>query len=177
LGSAQSDDQDPSHDSLGPKPGSADDYAHQETRHPEYEVHELGVKVTEAAGRLSEGTSLSGVKVIRVLPDSPAAQAGLSDEHHIARQVVAGTLQVVGLFVPPVIAAEIALEKSDIGESYDTIIGVDSERVRNLVEFEEQINKSDRGPIIYLSLIRGGHREQIRVYVKVAIDCANRANP
>jgi hypothetical protein len=77
--------------------------------------------------------------------------------------VVVGALLALGLFFPPVIFVDRALENSSDLDSYGTIIAVDSERIHNLVELQNKISRD--GPIVYLSMIRGGRREQIRIYL------------
>ena len=78
--------------------GSVDDYVREQHSELVQEVPELGLEVIEGTGRLSEGTSLCGIKVIRVFPDGPAARAGLRDEQIVGKSLLAGALFVGGLF-------------------------------------------------------------------------------
>ncbi len=56
------------------------------------------------------------------------------------------------------------VSQSQIGESHDTIIAVDSERVENVEQLESAIGAARTGQIIYLTVVRGGTRRQIQVF-------------
>jgi len=150
--------------------GSVDDYMREQHSELVQEVPELGLEVTEGTGRLATGTSLRGIDVIRVIPDGPAARAGLRDEQIVGKSIIAGALFAGGLFFPPALFVAIAVAGSDFGASHDTIIAVDSERTRDVQEFEDAIGKSREGPIIYLSVVRSGHRCQVQVFLRTASD-------
>ena len=66
---------------------------------------------------------------------------------------------------PPAMMAVMALSK--IGEPHETIIAVDGERTRDVTDFEEAIEKADAGEVVYLTVVRSGRREQIRVALPV----------
>ncbi len=144
---------------------SADDYMHEGGMPSLHEVPELGMEVADGKGRLTTGTYVRGVRVIRVFPDGPAARAGFRDEHRVGKMVVVGALVALGVFLPPVIFVDRALENSTDLDTYGTIIAVDSERIHNLLELQNKISRSGSGSIVYLSMIRGGRREQIRIYL------------
>lgn len=156
-------------DTLSPV-GSVDDYMREQNSGLVREVPELGLEVTEGAGRLAAGTSLRGIQVLRVIPDGPGARAGLKDEQIAGKLVVAGVLFAGGLFFPPAFFLAAAVAGSDIGDSHDTIIAVDSERTRDVQELEDAIGKSRQGPVIYLSVVRAGHRSQVPVFLRAACD-------
>jgi PDZ domain-containing protein len=153
---------------------SADDYMHQDGMHSLHEVPELGMEVADGKGRLTTGTYVRGVRVIRVFAGGPAARAGLRDEHRVGKMVVVGALLALGLFFPPVIFVDRALENSSDLDSYGTIIAVDSERIQDLLELQNIISRSSSGPVVYLSMIRGGRREQIRIYLNNGNSSANK---
>ena len=142
---------------------SADDYMHEGGMPSLHEVPELGMEVADGKGRLTTGTYVRGVRVIRVFPDGPAARSGFRDEHRVGKMVVVGALLALGVFLPPVIFVDRALENSTDLDTYGTIIAVDSERIHNLLELQNKISRSGSGSIVYLSMIRGGRREQIRI--------------
>ncbi len=142
---------------------SADDYMHEGGMPSLHEVPELGMEVADGKGRLTTGTYVRGVRVIRVFPDGPAARSGFRDEHRVGKMVVVGALVALGVFLPPVIFVDRALENSTDLDTYGTIIAVDSERIHNLLELQNKISRSGSGSIVYLSMIRGGRREQIRI--------------
>lgn len=152
--------------------GSVDDYMREQHSGLAREVPELGLEVTEGTGSLASGASLRGIKVIRVIPDGPAALAGLRDEQIIGKSILAGALFAGGLFFPPALVVAIAVAGSDIGDSHDTIIAVDSERTRDVQDLEDAIGKSKEGPIIYLSVVRAGRRNQLEVLLHTASDQA-----
>jgi hypothetical protein len=145
--------------------GSVDDYTRQQDLDQTHEVVQLGVEVRDGDGALDGGNSLRGVTVIRVIPDGPAARAGLRDERIVGQSILMGVLAVGGLFFPPALFAAVSLSGTDIGVARDTIIAVDSERTRDVSDLAYEIDQRRDGPIVYLTVIRGGHRNQIRVFM------------
>ncbi len=47
--------------------------------------------------------------------------------------------------------------------SYDLIIGVDGERIRDLMDLDDSLQNAGPGDIVYLSIMRRGERLQIPV--------------
>src|SRR5262245_41502432 len=146
--------------------GSADEYVREKNPGLIQEVPELGVTVRNGTARLEGGVELRGAEVIRVIPDGPAAVAGLSGEQrNLGKAIVTGAFIAGGLVFPPALLGALVLGESDIGESHETIVAVDSERTRDVEELERAIGKGHEGPILYLSVVRRGLRKQTRVFV------------
>jgi S1-C subfamily serine protease len=57
------------------------------------------------------------------------------------------------------------IEYTEIGKSYDMIIGVDGSRVNNFFDFEERMRNVQPGELVYLNLVRNGKRLQVAVPV------------
>ena len=150
--------------------GSVDEYTREQNPDQTHDVPELGLEVVDGSCSVAGGSSLRGISVIRVTPDGPAARAGLRDERIVGQSILMGVLGVGGLFFPPALFAAAALSGTDIGVSRDTIIAVDSERTADVSDLESQIDQRRDGPIVYLTVVRAGHREQIRVFMSGEAD-------
>jgi S1-C subfamily serine protease len=152
--------------------GSADDYVQSNPdfyvrSNPDfadtYESSLLGIAVKSGTGALEHGRLVSGVEILTVIPGSPGGAAGLQG---CRPGVFRTTALIVGIlasaaFFPPAMMGAMAL--SEIGQSHETIIAVDGERTRDIADFEEAIEKAEAGEVVYLTVVRGGRREQIRV--------------
>jgi hypothetical protein len=88
------------------------------------------------------------------------------EQRNLGKAILTGAFIAGGLVFPPALLGALVLGESDIGESHETIVAVDSERTRDVEELERAIGKSHEGPILYLSVVRGGLRNQIRVFVR-----------
>jgi S1-C subfamily serine protease len=73
-----------------------------------------------------------------------------------------GTVAATAVF-PPAIFAVVILANSRLGESYDLIIGVDGNRVKNTLELVQAVQDTEPGDRIYLAIVRKGRRLQIAV--------------
>jgi S1-C subfamily serine protease len=156
--------------------GSAEDYAQSNPdsyvqSNPDfadgYESPRLGIAVKSGTGVLEHGRLVSGVEILTVIRGSPGAAAGLQG---CRPGVFHTTALMIGIlaaaaFFPPAIMGVMAL--SGIGESQETIIAVDGERTRDVTDFEEAIEKAEAGEVMYLTVVSGGRREQIRVALPV----------
>lgn len=128
----------------------------------------LGIAVRNGTGMLEHARLVSGVEILTVIPGSRGAAAGLQGRHHMGALVQ--TALIVGIlaaaaFFPPALFGVMAL--SGVGEAHETIIAVDGERTRDLTDFEEAIEKAKAGEVVYLTVVSGGRREQIRVALPV----------
>jgi hypothetical protein len=132
-----------------------------------YESPLLGIAVQSRTVGLEHGRFVSGVEILTVIPGSPGGAAGLQGSSPGVFRMTAlfiGMLAGAALF-PPAMMAVMALSK--IGELHETIIAVDGERTRDVTDFEEAIEKADAGQVVYLTVVSGGRREQIRVALPV----------
>jgi hypothetical protein len=125
----------------------------------------VGMVVREAHRKVDGGGEVPGLLIVSVMPGSPAAAAGLKGLSTGAHAVLEGAAVAASLFFPPAIMAVALVDGSGVGESYDMIIGIDSVRVTNFLDFTDRMRQEQPGDIIYLSVIRNGKRIQLRVKV------------
>ena len=139
---------------------SGDPYAVGEN---EDQVSALGIEVVNGESKLTRGPSVTGLKVISVDPDGPAAIAGLQSERMIGRTALTAALAVGGMVFPPAMFMAILVSQGDVGESHDLIIAVDGERTRNIADLQDALSREDGGEIVYLVVVRAGRRECVAV--------------
>ncbi|HUY19552.1 MAG TPA: PDZ domain-containing protein [Candidatus Binataceae bacterium] len=125
----------------------------------------IGMVVREAHRKVDGGGEVPGLLIVSVMPGSPAAAAGLKGMRTGAHALLEGAAVAASLFFPPAIMAVALVDGSGIGESSDMIIGIDSVRVTNFLDFTDRMRQEQPGDIIYLSVIRNGRRMQVRVKV------------
>lgn len=132
-----------------------------------YESPLLGIAVRSGNGSLEGGRLVSGVEILTVIPHSAGEAAGLQGHRHrgVSQTALIIGVLVAAAFFPPAMMGVMAL--SGIGESHQTIIAVDGERTRDVTDFEEAIEKAEAGEVVYLTVVSGGRREQIRVALPV----------
>lgn len=126
-------------------------------------VSPLGLQLREARAKLANGHTVDGLAVIKVMPDSPAAQAGIRPLHDMPHRVLDGALLAAAMVFPPAIVALALTDQTQIGESFDLIIGIDGKRVDNILDFEDEVHYAQPGGIVYLNVVRDGKRIQIPV--------------
>jgi hypothetical protein len=125
----------------------------------------IGFELREARRKLSNGEEADGLLIVDVKKGSPAADAGLHGYARGAHNVLTGAAIVGSMFFPPAILLVPAIDYTQIGESYDMIIGVDGSRVANFLDFEDRTRDLQPGELIYLSIVRNGRRMQISIPV------------
>jgi hypothetical protein len=125
----------------------------------------IGFELREARRKLSSGEEADGLLIVDVKKGSAAAQAGLHGYSRSAHNVLTGAAIVGSMFFPPVILLVPAIDYTQVGESYDMIIGVDGSRVANFLDFEDRMRDLQPGELVYLSIVRNGRRMQIAIPV------------
>jgi hypothetical protein len=131
----------------------------------------FGMQLREARRRLNSGEEADGLLITAVEKDSPAAAVGLHAYNHRVHDALTGVAiagAVVLLLVPGGQFAYLlipVLDSSQIGESYDMIIGVDGTRVMNFLHFQDRMTDLQPGELIYLSVVRNGKRVQVTMPV------------
>lgn len=110
---------------------------------------------------LKSGKEVQGLLIVDIAPGTPAANAGL----HACREMVRNILKVAAvgaaMVFPPAMLALPIVAVMPLGETKDLIIAVDAARVTNIGEFEDQMRNLGPGEIVYLTVIRGGSRQQV----------------
>jgi PDZ domain-containing secreted protein len=74
--------------------------------------------------------------------------------------------EIQGLLV---ISVQTDAEAVSLHERDDLIIAVDSKRVTNFADLCEQMRLVQPGEIVYLSILRDGHRVQVPIQVRSAV--------
>ncbi|MGH7949303.1 MAG: PDZ domain-containing protein [Candidatus Binataceae bacterium] len=128
-------------------------------------VTPLGLEVREARRKLRSGEAAEGLLILNVKAGSAAQSAGLRSYQHTTHDMIAGAAVAAAMAFPPAILVLPMLDYSEIGESYDMIIGIDGNRVTNFLEFEDLMRKVNAGQLVYLSILRNGDRVQVAVRV------------
>ena len=133
----------------------------------------IGLVLREERRSLKTGEEADGLLIVAVRKDSPAAGAGLHAFSHAVHDAVTGAAMVGAMMgVPAAILVVPLMEYMQVGESYDLIIGIDGSRVKNFLDFEDQMREVQPGELIYFSIVRNGRRVQISVPVTTALSQA-----
>jgi S1-C subfamily serine protease len=127
----------------------------------------LGMVLHEDHRAIDGNGEVAGLLIVEVMPGTAAAMAGLRGLHAGIANALTGIAFAASLFFPPASLAAAAVSGSRIGESYDMIVGVDSERVTNFLQFSDRMHFARPGEIVYLSISRNGRRIQVPVTVPV----------
>jgi S1-C subfamily serine protease len=67
------------------------------------------------------------------------------------------------MFFPPAMFGVMVLQQSGIGQSHQLIIAVDGQRTRDLFDLGQALQEAKEGEIVYLTVVSGGQRAQVRV--------------
>ncbi|HTY53990.1 MAG TPA: PDZ domain-containing protein [Candidatus Binataceae bacterium] len=136
----------------------------------------LGLELREERSSLKTGETISGLAVISIEQNSPAARAGLHPYSGATHAVLEGATMAATMVFPPAIVALTIIDQTHVGESYDLIIGVDGTRVCDLLEFEDQTRMLKPGDTVYLNIVRGGTRMQIPVLLPPLTQASTQAS-
>lgn len=145
---------------LGTSVGSARDFVAEGE-----ETSPIGLQMRESRCKLKTGENAEGLLILKVEKDSPAAKAGLRPYKRAGHNVLEGLAIGAAMVFPPAILALPVIDYTEVGQSYDMIIGVDGSRVSNFVDFEDRMRNLQPGELVYFSVVRNGKRIQIPVPV------------
>jgi len=152
-----------------PSLGSANDYVKSTADFTNaYEVPLLGIQVNNGTDSLKDGYKMSGVEVLSAIPHGPGAAAGLQGRREGLQTALTVVILAGAVFFPPAMLGIIALQQSGVGQSHELIIAVDGDRIRDVIDFGEAIEKAEAGEFVYLTVLSHGLREQLRVELPVA---------
>jgi PDZ domain len=132
----------------------------------------LGLVLREERRSLKSGEEADGLLIVSVQKGSPAAGAGLHAFSHGVHDAITGVAMVGSVIsgIPAAIVVVPIVEYLQVGESYDLIIGIDGSRVKNFLDFEDQMRDVQPGELIYFSIVRNGKRLQVAVPVTTALN-------
>jgi len=108
---------------------------------------------------------IQGLLVVDIAPGSPGAYAGLHPYRQPTRDILNGVGMLAAMAFPPAAAIVPIVESVPLGEAYDLIIGVDGARVTNFLDFYYCMREVQPGELIYLNLLRNGHRVQVPLHI------------
>jgi len=128
----------------------------------------FGIHVLEDRGQLASGQDLRGVSVISVDRPGPGDDAGIRAQHVRVTRAVAEAGESVLVFgamllFPPAVLAIPYIPQVGGATANDVIVAIDADRTRNINELETCLRNAKAGETIYLSIIRDGRREQLRL--------------
>jgi len=149
-------------DTGGPAPQGAQEYM---DANEQISVYGIEMRVdTRKAER-----EVQGLLVIDIDPGSPGASAGLHPFRERTRDVLNGVGMLAAMAFPPAMVIVPIVESVPLHESYDLIIGVDGTRVANFADLWEQMRMVRPGEIVYLNVLRDGHRVQVPMQITSAL--------
>lgn len=112
---------------------------------------------------------IQGLLVVDIMPGSPGAVAGLHPFRQPMRDFFNGVGMLASMAFPPAVVVVPIVESVPLREAYDLIIGVDGSRVTNFVDFYDCVRDARPGEIIYLNVLRNGHRVQLAMHITSAV--------
>jgi PDZ domain len=112
---------------------------------------------------------IQGLLVVDVTPGSPGAVAGLHPFRQPVRDLLGGVGMLASMAFPPAAIVVPLVESVPLREAYDLIIGVDGLRVTNFTDFYDCVREDRPGEIVYLNVLRNGHRVQLALHITSAV--------
>ncbi len=127
----------------------------------------LGMVLREAHRGVGGNGEVAGLLIVEVIPGTPAAYAGLRGLRSGINSALSSAAFAASLFFAPAMLAAAVVSGTRVGESYDLIIGIDSERITNYLDFSERMRQARTGELVYLSVSRNGKRTQVPIRVPI----------
>jgi hypothetical protein len=104
---------------------------------------------------------IQGLLVVDIEPGSAGAFAGLHPYRQPTRDILSGVGMLAAMAFPPAAVVVPIMQSVPLNEAYDLIIGVDGSRVTNFMDFYYCMREAQPGEVVYLNLLRNGHRVQV----------------
>jgi hypothetical protein len=115
------------------------------------------------------GKEIQGLLVVDIEPGSPGAAAGLHPYRQPIRDVLNGVAMLGVMTFPPAIIVAPLVGSVPLHESYDLVIGIDGFRVASFLDFYERVRDTRPGEVVYLNILRNGHRVQVPLQITSAV--------
>jgi hypothetical protein len=130
----------------------------------------LGIAVQTIFSNDRPGAPITGLEVVSVDDNSPAALAGLRGRTNMSSAGESGA--TVGALVPPLDLFVMPLLKKSgsLGQSGDLIIAIDDRRVTNNLDLESELATLKPGDVIYLTITRSdktGAQQTLKLPIKL----------
>jgi hypothetical protein len=130
----------------------------------------LGIAVQTIFSNDRPGAPITGLEVVSVDDNSPAAIAGLRGRTNMSSAGESGA--TVGALVPPLDLFVMPLLKKSgsLGQTGDLIIAIDDRRVTNNLDLESELATLKPGDVIYLTITRSdksGVQQTLKLPIKL----------
>jgi PDZ domain-containing protein len=130
----------------------------------------LGIAVQTIFSNERPGAPITGLEVVSVDDNSPAAIAGLRGRTNMSSAGESGA--TVGALVPPLDLFVMPLLKKSgsLGQTGDLIIAIDDRRVTNNLDLESELGTLKPGDVIYLTITRSdktGAQQTLKLPIKL----------
>jgi S1-C subfamily serine protease len=137
----------------------------------------FGLSFVQDRRKLKSGGYANGLLIVDVQANSPAAKAGLQPPiEGKAREAAEMATLAAGVVFPPAMLGVAVISSTQLDQSYEMIIGVDGDRITNILDFDNHLRVVQPGEIIYLNIVRDGIRQQVPVYIPPDTDTRYRCD-